>query len=270
MQEDKYEQIREQLRKSAVEYDKRIEQKEEQMLKNVMSLAEHFDKSFLNRAKKIKYGKHTLHSIFKNNSTLNNIPIYGELQNNISSTNTKDDLFKIIQNHNANDYKDIVEFKSTTTSTLTYHNVFMFEFSCRCFVNITRAKFVRYSFSPRHLFIDNTYLDTQNFINLEFPSKRLPQSHIDLIDQTQIIPTSIKKTCNKNFSQLYSKIKRMVLKQLETAVKNKFKGLNYCFRCLEFDKISLKRILIPFYTIHCKKPGFDIRYTINANNKEIV
>ena len=78
------------------------------------------------------------------------------------------------------------------------------------------------------------------------------------------------KPTKQKVSKLYLKLKKQAISCIEKKIKTMCTGTNYCLRAVDFDTVSIKRILIPFYVVHCKKPGFDVKYIINANSKKCI
>lgn len=271
MQEDKYELIREQLRKEAENNARRLEQREEELLDNVMSFSEHFDDSFYKLAKKIKYNGRSLYSLLIEDVSLNNFPIHGELKSNFDKDNLKNQILEVIKSANKDDYSQLIKYNDAIKITQSYQNAYLFAYSCRCVVTTAISHYVKSRFYDGCVSSNINLVDLDHQEIIDLPKGKLNLENIKKSNFTELVKSTYKThPTQRTITQLYSKLKRQATKYMEQTIKTIHHETNYCLRAVDFTKICIKRILVPVYVLHCKKPGFDIKYTINANSKSCI
>lgn len=269
--EDKYEEEREQLRKQAEAHERKTEQKREKMLQNVMSFSESFDKSFFKYSKKIKYNNISFYSLLEDDESLDKIPTTSELKNNFNESRLKDEIVEVIKNENRQDYLAIKKNINTTTITKQYQSVFVFEFSCVCTIVTTLARFVRHNYYDGCVSSKTNIVDVCGKGIVDIPKGKLNLKNICSSNFNDFVEINMAiKPTKQKVSKLYLKLKKQAISCIEKKIKTMCTGTNYCLRAVDFDMVSIKRILIPFYVVHCKKPGFDVKYIINANSKKCI
>lgn len=233
----------------------------------VYSFSEYFDQSFLENAKRVKYNGESLFKLIDKDILACELPVFGQLRNNVDPVNTLDDLLEIVRQVDEQDYNTIQKYKKETTFSLRYKNVFAFEFEGGCIVNrvFMPGRGYRYRSFDTKSYSDFVGVDGKIYLNYPKSKAKIDVDRINLsqIENVSATATGTKKTIN----DLYFALKKKVVRYVEKEIKKSYVNSNYCLRAIRFSDVYIKRILVPVYFIHCKKPGFDIKCYIDANKK---
>lgn len=244
-----------------------IEKREEELLENVMTLEEYFDEEFLKSTKFVEVGDKKLYRYFVDDIPLHEYPVCGVLKNNIDIANVKEELMGIVKTVSSKDYNTLVKYKDNITIKFKYQSVFLLDIKCDGIVNTVVAKYISkhrgFSVTPYNGSISRV----ANLV-IDMPKGKLDVENIKKSNFNQILPTDIlpAKT-SKTMCDLYRKVKREIIKYMKNETKLVFKGKNYCLRGIDFDNIELRQVLVPVYLLRSSDPGFDTKYTINANSR---
>lgn len=275
---DKGEQIREQLRQQIYEKDKRMRQKEEQMLENVMSFEECFEKDFLKVCKAKKFGKKSLQDFFMEQGSIKDYPQKVVLKNNIDKSNLQTIVFDIVKKQDAGLFEEIKQYKDSTEIKFSCCGIFCYDFVCTYFVNYIvqqhgysyRSKYDVSKHSRVDVRCDSAKFEQKNAV-INFSKNKVAKNlkFINIADTESEFPQNI-KISNTDMSKIYNFVKKQIIKNIEQDKKIKFAFKNHTLVGADVESFDLTYVLLPCYQIRVKKPGFDIKFKINANSKKLV
>lgn len=275
---DKGEQIREKLRLEIYAKDKRMREKEEQMLENVMSFEECFEKDFLKVCSKKKFGKKSLQDFFMEQGTIKDYPQKVVLKNNIDKSNLQKTLFDIVKKQDAELFEEIKQYKDSTEIKFSCCGIFCYDFVCTYTVNYIvqqhgyryRSKYDVSKHSRVDVRSDFAKLEQKNAV-INFSKNKVAKNLvcINISDAENELLQNIKMP-NTDMNKIYNLLKKQIIKNIEQDKKIKFAFKNHTLVGADVESFDLTCVLIPCFQIRVKKPGFDVKFEINANSKKLV
>lgn len=276
---DKGEQIREKLRLEIYAKDKRMREKEEQMLENVMSFEECFEKDFLKVCSKKKFGKKSLQDFFMEQGTIKDYPQKVILKNNIDKSNLQKTLFDIVKKQDAELFEEIKQYKDSTEIKFSCCGIFCYDFVCTYTVNYIVQQHGYYRSMSKYDVSKHSRVDARSaFAKFEqknavinFSKNKVAKNLvcINIADAENELLQNIKMP-NTDMNKIYNLLKKQIIKNIEQDKKIKFAFKNHTLVGADVESFDLTYVLIPCYQIRVKKPGFDVKFEINANSKKLV
>ena len=276
---DKGEQIREKLRLEIYAKDKRMREKEEQMLENVMSFEECFEKDFLKVCSKKKFGKKSLQDFFMEQGTIKDYPQKVVLKNNIDKSNLQKTLFDIVKKQDAELFEEIKQYKDSTEIKLCYCTALCYDIVCSYLVNYIVQQHGYYRSMSKYDVSKHSRVDVRSaFAKFEqknavinFSKNKVAKNLvcINIADAENELLQNIKMS-NADMNKIYNLLKKQIIKNIEQDKKIKFAFKNHTLVGADVESFDLTCVLIPCFQIRVKKPGFDVKFEINANSKKLV
>ncbi len=232
----------------------------------VLSFSEYFDHSFVKMSKRIKYDGVTLYKFVDDEVKLNLFPIDRVIKNNISGT---EDVLSLIKEHSLEDYETIKKYIDSTSVTLEYKELYKFSYRAILIVNCIELP---YRSKYRGFYVNTTSkgMEVVDDEMLVYPKKGFKSTMLKGINLDEVENTCVTSSeTKKNIVDLYREIRKQTIKTIERKIKASSINDSYVIRAIRFSDIKLIKCMLPVYYIHCKKPGFDIKYTINANTRKV-
>lgn len=233
----------------------------------VISFSEYFDRSFVRMSKRVKYDSKSLYKFIDEEVKLNLFPIDRVLKNNISSN---EEIFDLIKESSLENYDDIKKYQDNTTVTLKYEEVYKFSYKAVITINCV---YLPMKSRARGFYVHSASkgVEVEDEEIIIYPKKSgfkatmLKGVKFDEIENVRACSNETKKTV----IDMYRALRKQTIKTIEKRVKASSLNNSYVIRAIRFSDISLIKCMIPVYYIHCKKPGFDIKYIVNANSKKV-
>lgn len=232
----------------------------------VLSFSEYFDRSFVRMSKRIKYDNKSLYKYIDEEVKLNLFPIDRVLKNNIKGN---EEIFELIKNHSLEDYNDIKKYEDCTKVALEYKDVYKFTYRAALTINCV---YLPMKSRARGFYVHSTSkgVEVEDEEVIIYPKSRLKASMLKGVKFNEV--ENVRACSNetkKTVIDMYRALRKQTIKTIEKRVKASSLNNSYVIRAIRFSDISLIKCMMPVYYIHCKKPGFDIKYIVNANSKKV-
>ena len=255
------------LIKEIEDRQKRIEEREEELLENVQSFDECFEENFFKEAKSVEVGDKRLYRYIVDEILLNNYPVAGVLENKVNVNNVLEDVLSIVKSADSKKYATLSKYKNNISVKFKYQSVFLLNVKCEGYVSRIVAKYLGKHSGFRAIPYSDTISKEVSLI-LDMPKGKLDMENLSKCNYTNLLNTDIlpPKT-TKTAYDLYKRIKKEITKLMKVQLKASHGGTNYCLRDIEFENMSLKQVLVPTYLIRCADPGIDTKCVINASNR---
>ena len=274
----KGEQIREKLRLEIYAKDNRIRQKEQQILDNIMSFEENFEKEFLQICAKKKFGKKSLQDFFMEQGGVNDFPQKVILKNNIEQANLKTTVLNIVKKCDANLFEQIEKHNDNMQIKLSYCGVLCYDFVCTYIVNYVVQK-NGYEYRSKYDISKHSRVDGRTeFATFEQKNAVMNFSKNQVARNIKVLNLADAENCviqipklkNTEMNKIYGCVKKQIIKNIEQDKKSKFAFKNHTLVGVDVEAFDCTYVLLPYYNIRVKKPGLDIKFEVNANSKMLV
>ncbi len=268
------EEIREKLRKQIEERAKRIDAREQELLEEVESLDECFEREFLSALNKIKYkdGKTLKDYMCEEETDISDFPVDFIAKDFINDN--MDEILQSIKAKSVEDFETMDWYRDTVVFTKKYYDIFVYNYNIDAHINLTHVGFARNPYGK------NLNTSSSKIVNFEkqsvvakYPKNKITKSfNFKMMEQNlEDSIFEVERDINtKQFENIYKTLEKEIFKDMNKKIKAKFVGLNYALRGVDIFKFNLKHILIPVYTVRCYKPGFDVEYLVFGTTKKAV